>query len=341
MTNRANLYQLPKLVTVFGGSGFVGRHVVEALTKRGYRVRVAVRRPTRAYYMTQLGEVGQIQMMAANVAMRESVARALVGADAAIFLSGLLCDCGKNTFDKVQLEGAKNVAQLCASAQIPLIHMSALTGDAPDKLDYVRTKRAGEREVLAAHPPSIILRPSVIFGSEDRFFNKFADLARFSYFLPLIGGGQTHLQPVYVGDVAEMVALGVDAKLVAGKIYELGGPDVLTLRQALEEMLRIIQRQRRFLSLPFCLAVPLGGILGLLGKLPLMPTLATAGQMRLLAYDSIVSSQAQEEGRTLAGAGIKPQAGSAILPSYLWRFRVQGQFATNTKTIQEGYSERM
>jgi len=173
MTIRTDLYQNPKLVTVFGGSGFVGRHVVEALTKRGYRVRVAVRRPARAYYMTQLGEVGQVEMMAANVRLRETVARALIGADAACFLPGLMYESGKNNFDNVQLEGAKNVAQLCASADIPLIHMSALTGNAPDKLDYVRTKRAAESAVLENHSSAIILRPSIIFGSEDKFFNKF------------------------------------------------------------------------------------------------------------------------------------------------------------------------
>jgi len=327
MTIRADLYQHPKLVTVFGGSGFVGRHVVEALTKRGYRVRVAVRRPSRAYYMTQLGEVGQVQMIAANVRVRESVARALEGADAAIFLPGLLYNAGKNNFDAIQLEGAKNVADLSAAAGILLIHMSALIGEAPDTLDYVRTKRAAEREVLAACPQAIILRPSIIFGPEDRFFNKFADMVRFSPFLPLIGGGKNRLQPVYVGDVAEMVAYGIDEKLTKGTIYELGGPEIVTMRQAMAEMLQIIGRRRHFIPVPFCVSILLGRVAGLLGKLPLMPTFATAEQMRLLKYDSIVSAQAKEEGRTLEAAGIEPQASRAILASYLWRFRVQGQFA--------------
>jgi len=327
MTVRADLYQHPKLVTVFGGSGFVGRHVVETLTKRGYRVRVSVRRPARAYSMTQLGEVGQVQMIKANVRIAASVAHAIEGAQAAIFLPGLLYESGKNNFDNVQLEGARNVAQLSAAAGISLIHISALTGEAPDTLDYVRTKRAAEQEVLAAHPQAIILRPSVIFGPQDKFFNKFADMARFSPFLPLIGGGYTKFQPVYVGDVAEMVALGVDEKLRKGTIYELGGPQVITLRQALTEMLTIIQRRRLLVPVPFCASVMLGGMLGLLGKLPLMPTLATAQQMRLLKYDSIVSKAAADEGRTLEGIGINPQASAAILASYLWRFRVQGQFA--------------
>jgi len=327
MTLRAQSYQYPKLVTVFGGSGFVGRHVVEALTKRGYRVRVAARRPARAYSMTQFGEVGQVQTVGANVASRESVARALEGADAAIFLPGLLYNQGKDSFDSVQLEGAKNVAELSAEAGISLIHMSALLEDAPDQLDYARTKRAGEQATLAVCPQAIIVRPSLIFGAEDKFFNKFAEMARFSPFLPLIGGGRNRLQPVYVGDVAEMVVLGIEGKLISGTIYELGGPEIITMREAMAEMLQIIGRRRKLLSLPFWVSILLGHVMGLLGKLPLMPTFATAEQMRLLKYDSVVSPQAKEEGRTLEAAGIKPQASRAILASYLWRFRVQGQFA--------------
>jgi len=327
MTIKTDLYQHPKLVTLFGGSGFVGRHVVEVLTKRGYRVRVAVRRPAQAYSMSQLGDVGQVQMLATNVHLRKSVQRALEGADVAVFLPGLLYNSGKNNFDNVHLEGARNVAQLSAAAGIDLVHMSALTGHAPDRLDYVRTKRAAENAVLAAAPEAIILRPSLIFGPEDRFFNKFADMARFSPFLPLLGGGKTRYQPVYVGDVAEMIALGVDGKLTKGTLYELGGPEIMNLRQILTHMLNIIQRKRRLIPLSFSLAVPLGALLGLLGKLPLMPTFATAEQMQLLKYDSIVSDEAEKEGRTLEAVGITPQASSAILDSYLWRFRVQGQFA--------------
>jgi len=327
MLTKDALYQHPKLVTVFGGSGFVGRHVVEVLTKRGYRVRVGVRHPAKAYYMSQLGEVGQVQMLATNVSNHKSVARALEGADAAIFLPGILYNCGKNNFDNVQLEGAKNVAQLSAAAGIALVHMSALVGNAPDKIDYVRTKRAAEKAVLEACPQAIILRPSLIFGPEDRLFNKFADLARFSPFLPLIGGGHTRCQPVYVGDVAEMIALGIEGKLTKGTLYELGGPKVINWRQIMTEILDIIQRKRCLISLPFSLAIPLGSLLSLLGKLPLVPTFATDQQMQLLKYDSIVSPEAQKEGRTLEGAGIEPQASSAIVASYLWRFRVHGQFA--------------
>jgi len=327
MTIRADLYQQPKLVTVFGGSGFVGRHVVEALTKRGYRVRVAVRRPAQAYYMGQLGEVGQVQMCETNVRIRSSVVRALEGANHAVFLPGLLYNRGKNTFENVQLDGAKNVAQSCAQAGIPLVHMSALTGEAPDNLDYVRTKRAAENAVLASCPQAIIMRPSLIFGPEDQFFNKFADMARFLPFLPLIGGGKTQYQPVYVGDVAEIIARAIDGKLTGGMIYELGGAQVMTLRQMMQEILHTIRRKRWLLPLPFCLAVPLGRALGVLGKLPLMPTLATAQQMHLLKYHYVVSDEAKNEGRTLEGAGITPQATPAILSSYLWRFRVQGQFS--------------
>jgi len=334
MTIRTDLYQHPKLVTVFGGSGFVGRHLVASLTKRGYRVRVAVRRPAQAYSIAALGDVGQVQMLATNVRLRGSVQRALDGADVAVFLPGLLYNSGQNNFDNVQLEGAKNVAQLSATAGIPLIHMSALTGHAPVELDYVRTKRAAEAAVLEVCPQAIILRPSLIFGPEDRLFNKFADMARFSPFLPLLGGGQTRYQPVYVGDVAEMIALGVDGRLAEGILYELGGPEVMTLRQILTQILNIIERKRWLVPLPLSLAIPLGALLGLLGKLPLMPTLATAEQMRLIRYDSIVSDEAKKEGRTLEAVGIIPQASSAILASYLWRFRVQGQFAKSSSHLK-------
>jgi len=330
------LYQKPKLVTVFGGSGFLGRYVVEKLTKRGYRVRVAVRRPARAYYMLQVGDVGQTQMLPTNVRIRQSVAHALMDADAAIFLPGLLYENGKNRFDAVHHEGAKNVAELSAAASIPLVHVSALTGEAPDTLAYVASKRAGEAAVLQAQPQAIIVRPSVIFGREDRFFNKFADMARFSPFLPLFGGGHNKMQPVYVGDVAEMIARGIDGDVMQGQIYELGGPQVMSMREALEEMLRVIGRKKGLVSLPFSLSVLLGGVAGLLGKLPLMPTMATSDQIKMLQYDSIVSETAKAEGRTLEGVGISPRTVEAILDSYLWRFRVQGQFAKTAtqKTAQ-------
>ncbi|WP_182418381.1 complex I NDUFA9 subunit family protein [Bartonella sp. HY038] len=330
MDLRPDLYQHPKLITIFGGSGFVGRHVVEALTKRGYRVRVAVRRPEQAYYMLQIGEVGQTQMLKTNVRIRESVARALIDADAAIFLPGVMFNAGKNNFDNVQLAGAKNVAELAQSAGIPLIHLSALTGNAPQSLDYVRTKYEGEKAVREAHRDAIILRPSVIFGPEDNFFNKFADMARFSPFLPIFGGGMNKMQPVYVGDVAEMIARSIDGQIETGKTYELGGPEVMTFRQIMQEALHVIRRKRLLLSIPYSLGILMGGVFGLLAKIPLMPKIATADQIKMLKFDNIVSSEAIAEGRTLEGVGIKPRAIEAILTSYLWRYRIHGQFSKVT-----------
>jgi len=330
MTTSSELVRKPKLITVFGGSGFVGRHVVEQLTKRGYRVRIAVRRPARAYYMLQMGDVGQTQMLPTNVRIRSSVARALIGADATIFLPGLLYESGKNRFNAVHHDGAKHVAELAAAANIALVHISALTGQAPEDLHYVASKHAGEAAVVQAHPDAIILRPSIIFGQEDRFFNKFADMARFLPFLPLFGGGQHKIQPVYVGDVAEMIARCVEGRVERGKIYELGGAQVMSFRQAMEEMLHVIGRNKRLINLPFPLSVALGGMAGLLGKLPLMPTLATAQQIKMLKYDTIVSDEAKMQNRTLEGVGITPRSTGSILPGYLWRFRIQGQFAKST-----------
>jgi len=330
MCVRPDLYQHPKLVTVFGGSGFVGRYVVETLTRRGYRVRIAVRHPEKAYYIMQIGEVGQTQMMKTNVRIRESVARALVDADAAVFLPGLLYASGKNNFRTVMVEGARNVAELAAGAGIPLIHMSALNSKASSTIPYIAGKFEGEKAVRAAHADAIILRPSLIFGPEDNFFNKFANMARFSPMIPLFGGGKTKFQPVYVGDVEEMVARAVDGHIAAGEIYELGGPEILTFRQLMAETLSIIRRRRALVSLPFWLGRLMGGVFGALGKLPLMPTLATSGQIRMLESDSVVSRAAKRDGRTLEGVGIQPQGLDAILGSYLWRFRVQGQFSKVT-----------
>lgn len=329
MTLNTDLYQNPKLITVFGGSGFVGRHVVEALTKKGYRVRIAVRRPEVAYYMLQVGTVGQTQMLKTNVRNRQSVARALIGADAAVFLPGLLKNSGKNNFKSVQFEGAKNVAELSASAGIPLIHMSALNADINSSIAYAKTKAQAEQAVLSAHKDAIIMRPSIIFGPEDGFFNKFANMSRYSWCLPMFGGGKTKLQPVYVGDIAEFVVRALGDQVAKGKIYELGGKEVISFRHAMEEMLKTIHRKKVLLSVPFGVGIVLGGIFSVIGKLPLLPTLVTGDQIRMLKTDNIVSDLAQKEGRTLEGVGITPRAMEAILPAYLWRFRVHGQFANN------------
>lgn len=323
------LYQNPKLITVFGGSGFVGRHVVEALTQRGYRVRVATRRPERDYYMLQIGEVGQTQMLKTNVRNRESVARALIGADGAVFLPGVLYSVGKNNFTNVHVIGAQNVAELAKSAGVPLIHMSALNADPASDVDYARTKGQAEKIVRNTYPETIIMRPSIIFGPEDHFFNKFADMARMSSFLPMFGGGKTKLQPVYVVDIAKFIVKALDGGVPAGKTYELGGADVLNFRETMELMLQITGRKKKLLNIPWSLGIFTGSIFGLLGKIPMVPTMTTAGQIKMLKHDSIVSEAAKNEGRTLEGVGIKPQVMEAILPAYLWRFRLHGQFAKN------------
>lgn len=323
-TEPNEVHNRPKLVTVFGGSGFVGRAVVASLTKRGYRVRVAVRKPEVAYYMAPLGNVGQIQMVQANVRHRGSVERAIMGADHVINLVGILAESGKQRFNSVQVLGAKNIAETTKAAGLKLTHLSSLAADANSESVYARTKAEGEKAVLSVLPDTVILRPSIIFGHEDSFFNRFANMARFSPFLPVIGGGETKLQPVYVGDVAEAVAYAVDGKLTPGTVYELGGPDVQPFKNWMKDMLGVIARKRIIISMPWWVTRIQASVLGLLPN-PLL----TNDQVTLLKSDNVVSEKATKEGRTLQGMGIKPEAVDAILPAYLWRYRIAGQY---TKT---------
>ncbi|BBL52774.1 3-beta-hydroxy-Delta(5)-steroid dehydrogenase [Bartonella quintana] len=323
------LYQRPKLITVFGGSGFVGRHVVETLTKRGYRVRIAVRSPQKAYYMLQIGEVGQTQMLKTDIKHRASVARALLGAHGAVFLPGSLTQASQSDFQKTQIEGTQNVSELTAEADIPLIYMSTLVANQNAPFLYARVKSMSEKIVHNKHPQAIIMRPSVIFGPEDCFFNTLANLSCFLPIIPLFGGGQNKLQPVYVSDIAEFVVRALEEQIVWGKSYDLGGPQIITFQNALENILKIIHRKKTILSMPLSAGLFIGGLLGTIGKLPFIPTLITAAQIRFLQVDNIVSQEAIENGYTLEGAGITPRAMMALLPSYLWRFRPQGQFSKN------------
>ncbi|NKC50812.1 complex I NDUFA9 subunit family protein [Ochrobactrum cytisi] len=324
-TEPNEVHNRPKLVTVFGGSGFVGRAVVASLTKRGYRVRVAVRKPEVAYYMAPLGNVGQIQMVQANVRNRASVEHVVKGSDHVVNLVGILAESGRQRFNTVQVLGAKNIAEAAKAAGIRMTHLSSLAADVNSPSDYARTKGEGENAVLSVLPESVILRPSIIFGPEDRFFNRFANMARFSPFLPAIGGGgETKLQPVYVGDVAEAVARAVDGKLVPGGVYELGGPDVQPFKNWMKDMLGVIARKRLIISMPRWVARLQASILGLLPN-PML----TNDQVTLLKFDNVVSEKAIKEGRTLEGMGITPEGVDAVLPSYLWRYRVAGQY---TKT---------
>lgn len=322
-TEPNEVHNKPKLVTVFGGSGFVGRAVVAALTKRGYRVRVAVRRPEVSYYMLPLGTVGQIQQIQANIRHRWSIDRALIGADYAINLVGIMNESGKQRFNTVQVLGAKNIADACKQANVPLTHMSALAADSASHSAYSRTKAEGEKAVRAILPDTIIMRPSAIFGADDTFFNRFANMARFSPFMPLIGGGNTMFQPVFIDDVAEAIALSVDGKLKSGETYELAGPESRSLKEWMIRTLEVIDRKRAFISVPWWLAKLAGSIAGILPK----PAL-TRDQVDLLQKDYVLSPAAIQSGLTLEAMGIAPQAPDAIMTSYLWRYRVAGQYST-------------
>ncbi|SJM28618.1 complex I NDUFA9 subunit family protein [Mesorhizobium delmotii] len=319
------ILQTPKLVVVFGGSGFVGRHVVRALAKRGYRIRVACRRPDLAGHLQPLGNVGQIQPVQANVRVRWSVDRAVQGADHVVNLVAILHESGRQKFTSVHEFGARAVAEAARAVGAGLTHISALGADLNAQSDYARTKALGEKAVLETISDTVILRPSINFGPEDSFFNRFASMARYSPVLPLIGGGQTKFQPVYVGDVAEAVAHSVDGKVQGGRIYELGGPQVLSFKECMQEMLAMIDRERLLVSVPWWVANMQASILGLLPN-PLL----TKDQVLQLREHNIVSEAAIRENRTLAGLGIQPQSIGSILPSYLWRYRAAGQFQRKT-----------
>jgi uncharacterized protein YbjT (DUF2867 family) len=309
------------LVTVFGGSGFVGRHVVRALARRGYRIRVAVRRPDLAGHLQPLGRVGQIHAVQANIRYPDSMVAAVRDAAVVINLVGILYERGGQRFDAVQTEGAEAVARAAVGMGARLIHGSAIGAEENSPSRYAQSKAAGERAVLATLPSAVITRPSIMFGPEDDFFNRFASLARLSPFLPLIGGGQTRIQPVFVGDVAAAIADAVDGKAKPGTVYELGGPDILTFRQLMTYVLTTIERHRLLLPIPFALAKLPAAILQFMPKPPLTPD-----QVELLKADNVVSQAANAEGRTLAAFGIKPTAIATVVPTYLWRFRKTGQF---------------
>jgi NADH dehydrogenase len=314
------------LVTVFGGSGFVGRHVVRALARRGYRVRVAVRRPDLAFFLQPLGRVGQIHAVQANLRYPESVDAAMRDSVAAVNLVGILYERGKQRFASVQAEGAAAVARAAAAHGARLVHGSAIGADANASAAYARSKAAGEKAVLETVPGAVIMRPSIVFGPEDDFFNRFAALARISPYLPLIGGGHTRFQPVFVGDVAEAVAQAVQGKVKGGTVYELGGPDVLSFRELMRYLLDTIGRRRLLVPIPFGIAKVQAFALELGSKMIMLPPLLTPDQVELLKHDNVVSAEAERERRTLAAFGIDPATLAAIAPAYLWRFRKTGQF---------------
>ena len=319
-----------KIVTIIGGSGFVGRHAARALAKRGYRVRVACRRPDLAGHVQPLGTPGQIMPVQANVRYPASLAAACEGAFVVINLPGVLANRGAQSFEAVHVFGADASAKAAkASGAKVFIQMSALGADANSLSEYARSKAQGEALAKAAFPGAIVLRPSIIFGPEDNFFNQFAAMSRLAPALPLIGGGHTKYAPVFVGDVAEAIAVLVDRAEASGKTFELGGPEIFTFKQLMQFTLDTIGRKRLLLPVPWTAAKILGSVLGLLPK-----ALLTADQVELLKADCVVSEEALKEGRGLESFGISPSSIQSIAPGYLYRFRKAGQF-TAPKGIPE------
>ena len=311
-----------KLITLIGGSGFIGRHAARALAKRGYRIRVACRRPDLAGHMQTLGDPGQIMPVQANVRYPASLAAACDGAHAVINLTGVLYSAGAQSFDAVHVFGAEATAKAAKAAKVRVfIHLSAIGASATSASAYATSKAEGETRARASFPGAIIIRPSIVFGPEDKFFNRFAALSRLSPVLPLIGGGETKFAPVFVGDVAEAIARLVDRGESDGKTYEFGGPEELSFKQLMQFTLKTIGRKRLLVPVPWGVAKLQGMILGLLPK-PLL----TADQVELLKTGNVVSEQAKRERRTLEGLGVAPSGIEAIVPSYLYRYRRAGQF---------------
>jgi NADH dehydrogenase len=316
---------MSKLVTIYGGSGFIGRYIARRMAKEGWRVRVAVRRPNEAIFVRPYGVVGQVEPVFCNIRDDASVRAVMQGADAVVNCVGVLNEVGKNGFDAVQAEGAGRIARIAAELGIGhLVQLSAIGADAESASAYARSKAAGEAAVQEAFPAAVILRPSVVFGSEDQFFNRFAAMSRFGPILPVVGA-ETKFQPVYVDDVAQAAVKAVLGEAAPG-IYELGGPDVHSFRELMQKMLQVVQRRRLIVNIPFFVARIMGGVFDLLQTVTLglfTNGLITRDQVRNLARDNVVSARA----RGLADLGIAPTPIDAVLPEYLWRYRPSGQYA--------------
>ena len=316
----------PGLVTVFGGSGFVGSQLVRALAKRGWRVRVAVRRPDRAWKLQTSGTVGQIQAVRCDATRPEDVAAALHGADAAINLIGILYESGRRSFQAMHVETSRYIAGAAAAAGVKrLVQISAIGASPEGPSDYALTKAEAEMAVREVMPDAVVIRPSIVFGAGDDFLNRFAQMAQFSPFLPLIGGGQTKFQPVYVGDVAEAIARATVLPEAAGRTFELGGPAVMTFEAVLKLILRETYRSNGLIPLPFFAARAIGSMAQMTALVGIAPVL-TYDQVVSLHSDNVVADGAEG----LAELGIQPTGVEAIVPSYLWRYRRGGQFANAT-----------
>jgi uncharacterized protein YbjT (DUF2867 family) len=316
---------MSNLVTIYGGSGFIGRYIARRLAKQGWRVRIAVRRPNDAIFVRPYGVVGQVEPVLCNIRDDASVRATMAGADAVVNCVGVGNQLGANGFDAVQHEGAARIARIAAETGVArMVHVSAIGANAGSNSAYARSKAAGEAAVLAAMPAAVILRPSIVFGNEDGFFNRFAAMTRMGPVLPLIGA-ETRFQPVYVDDVAQAAVLAVLGQAAPG-IYELGGPDVRSFREMMQDMLAVVQRRRLILGLPFVVGHLMGTgfdlLQGLTGGL-IENKMVTRDQVKLLAVDNVVAPGA----KTLVDLGIKPTAYGAVLPEYLWRYRPSGQYA--------------
>ena len=312
-----------EIITVFGGSGFVGRHIVRALAKAGYRVRVAARRPHLAQDLRVMGVVGQVQLVQANVRVASSVERALEGASGVVNLVGVLNESGRQTFTRLHALGAKTVAEAAASAGIDrVVHVSAIGADADSPSRYARTKAEGESAVATARPTATILRPSIVFGAGDSFFNRFASMARFVPALPLFGGGKTRFQPVFAGDVARAVLAALESDDARGRTYELGGPGVYSFAELMRFILEEIDRPRVLLPLPWAVGNVIAMGAEIAAILPFVEPVITRDQLVQLKRDNVVS----EGVGTLADLGIAGETIDAIVPAYLGRYRRHGQF---------------
>jgi uncharacterized protein YbjT (DUF2867 family) len=323
-----------RLATVIGGSGFVGRYIVRSLAQAGWRVRVAVRRPDLAWFLRPYGAVGQVEPVQANVRFPDSIAAAVYGSEIVINASGVKRETARQNFEAVHAYGADTIARAArAGGADTLVHISGLGSDAASSNAYVASKGRAEQAVRAAFPEAVILRPSVVFGPEDDFFNRFANLARFMPVLPAFAEGTAKLQPVYVADIAVAAAKAIDGGLKPGTTYELGGPEKMTLIEAMQLALRICERRRTIAPAPYGIsrliaqATEIASAVSL-GLFPAMLT-TTRDQVDLLRYDNVVSPTALAEGRTFEGLGIAPRGAEAILPSYLTRYRKTGQFESN------------
>ena len=318
--------QSSPIVTIIGGSGFVGRYIAQRMARRGWRVRVACRRPNKALFVKPYGVVGQVEPVQCNIRDEASMARVIRGAQTVINCVGVLWENGRNTFDATQAEGAARAARIAAAEGVQrFVHVSAIGADADSPSEYARTKAAGEAGVLQAFPDAVILRPSIVFGTEDGFFNQFAGLSRLTPILPLVGA-ETHFQPVWVEDVAEAAACAATGEAAPG-IYELGGPEVETFRGCIEKMLHIIRRRRLVVNLPFFIAHLQGWVMQKTAWLGIQP-LITSDQVKLLRRDNVVS----EGAKTFADLGITPTAMDAILETYLYAYRPYGQYTALSET---------